>query len=100
MAAIKRRAVGGGTENVAAIIGLGKAAEMAKRHLDANGYDRIGALRDKLERTLLERVPNSILNGDPNHRLPNTTSIAFEYVEGDFTFLEKSDGLLNLTLAE
>jgi cysteine desulfurase len=77
----------GGTENVAAIIGLGAAAELAKRHLDAKGYDRILPLRDKLERTLLERIPNSIVNGDRVHRLPNTTSIAFEYVEGEAILL-------------
>jgi cysteine desulfurase len=77
----------GGTENVAAIIGLGKAAGLAKSHLDANGYDRIIRLRDKLERTLLEQVPNAIVNGDREHRLPNTTSIAFEYVEGEAILL-------------
>jgi cysteine desulfurase len=77
----------GGTENVAAIIGLGKAAGLAKSHLDANGYDRIIRLRDKLERSLLEQVPNAIVNGDREHRLPNTTSIAFEYVEGEAILL-------------
>jgi cysteine desulfurase len=77
----------GGTENVAAIIGLGKAAELAKKHLDAKGYDRIIPLRDKLERALLERVPNSIVNGDRDHRLLNTTSISFEYVEGEAILL-------------
>ena len=77
----------GGTENTASIIGLGKAAQLAAAHLKENGYDRISRLRDKLERTLLERVPNAIINGDPANRLPNTTSIAFEYVEGEAILL-------------
>ncbi len=77
----------GGTENTASIIGLGKAAQLAATHLKENGYDRISRLRDKLERTLLERVPNAIINGDPANRLPNTTSIAFEYVEGEAILL-------------
>ena len=76
----------GGTENVAAIIGLGKAAELALAHL-ADNDTRVKPLRDKLENELLKRVPNTIINGDPNHRLPNTTSIAFEYVEGESILL-------------
>jgi len=77
----------GGTENTASIIGLGKAAQLAAAHLQENGYDRVSRLRDKLERTLLENVPNAIINGDPANRLPNTTSIAFEYVEGEAILL-------------
>ncbi len=77
----------GGTENTAAIIGLGKAAELAIKHLRENGYERIARLRDKLENKLLQKVPNTIVNGDREHRLPNTTSIAFEYVEGEAILL-------------
>ncbi len=77
----------GGTENTAAIIGLGKAAELAIKHLRGNGYERIARLRDKLENKLLQKVPNTIVNGDREHRLPNTTSIAFEYVEGEAILL-------------
>jgi cysteine desulfurase len=77
----------GGTENVASIIALGKAAEMAKIHLDNNGYEPIGKLRDKLETTLLEKIPHSIINGEREHRLLNTTSISFEYVEGEAILL-------------
>ena len=76
----------GGTENVASIIGLGKAAELAAAHLSDNN-NQIKQLRDKLENELLKRVPNTIINGDRNHRLPNTTSIAFEYVEGESILL-------------
>ena len=77
----------GGTENVASIIGLGKAAALAKKHLDENTYDRIGQLRDKLETTLLAKVSHSMVNGDTQHRLLNTSSIAFEYVEGEAILL-------------
>jgi cysteine desulfurase len=77
----------GGTENTASITGLGKAAELAAAHLAENGYDRISRLRDKLEQSLLARVPNAIINGDPANRLANTTSIAFEYVEGEAILL-------------
>ncbi|UCE54739.1 MAG: cysteine desulfurase NifS [Desulfobacterales bacterium] len=77
----------GGTENTAAIIGLGKAAKLAEKHLDENGYERIKGLRDKLENNLLENVQNTIVNGERDSRLPNTTSIAFEYVEGEAILL-------------
>ena len=76
----------GGTENVASIVGLGKAAELAKAHR-AELDTRVRALRDKLENGLLEKVSNTMLNGDPENRLPNTTSIAFEYVEGEAILL-------------
>jgi cysteine desulfurase len=77
----------GGTENVASIIAIGKAAEMAIQHLENNSYARVAELRDKLEATLLERIPYSMVNGETEHRLPNTTSIAFEYVEGEAILL-------------
>ena len=77
----------GGTENTASIIGLGKAAELAAAHLAENGYERISRLRDRLEQTLLEKVSNALINGDPANRLPNTTSVAFEYVEGEAILL-------------
>jgi cysteine desulfurase len=77
----------GGTENTASIIGLGKAAELAAAHLAENGYERISRLRDRLEQTLLDKVSNALINGDPANRLPNTTSVAFEYVEGEAILL-------------
>jgi cysteine desulfurase len=77
----------GGTENTASIIGLGKAAELAAKHLEADGYKPIGRLRDKLERRLLETIPNAMVNGDTENRMPNTSSIAFEYVEGEAILL-------------
>lgn len=77
----------GGTENVASIIAMGKAAELAKQHLNENSYACVSELRDKLETSLLERIRHSMVNGDTKNRLPNTSSIAFEYVEGEAILL-------------
>ena len=76
----------GGTENTASIVGLGKAAELA-RSTGLSDMDRVRQLRDKLEHSLLDRIPNALVNGDRSNRLPNTTSIAFEYVEGESILL-------------
>jgi cysteine desulfurase len=75
-----------GTENVPGIIGLGKACELAAGYLD-DINTRVRALRDRLENALLEAVPHAMVNGDRTNRLPNTTSIAFEYVEGEAILL-------------
>ena len=80
----------GGTENVPYIIGLGKACEMAAMDLEEKNL-RVKSLRDKLENGLLEMVGNSIVNGDREQRLPNTSSISFEYVEGESILLKLSD---------
>jgi len=77
----------GGTENTAAIVGLGKAAELAAHHIDGGSYRGMGELPDRLEQTLLSTVPNTMVNGDPAARLPSTSSIAFEYVEGEAILL-------------
>ncbi len=76
----------GGTENVASIIGLGKACELAAKHLRKEN-ERIKCLRDKLENELLKQIPSALVNGDRDNRLPNTTSISFEYVEGEAILL-------------
>ncbi|MBS3732631.1 MAG: cysteine desulfurase NifS [Desulfobacterales bacterium] len=76
----------GGTENVASIVGLGRAAELVATHLQ-DGTDRVRRLRDKLEAGILENIPNTLLNGDPDMRLPNTVSVSFEYVEGEAILL-------------
>ncbi|MFY9705078.1 MAG: cysteine desulfurase NifS [Desulfobacterales bacterium] len=76
----------GGTENVASIIGLGKACELAQKHFRTE-LVRVKHLRDKLESGLLEKIPNAVVNGDRENRLPNTTSIAFEYIEGESILL-------------
>jgi cysteine desulfurase len=75
------------TENVTGIVGLGKAAELAKQHLDAGDYRCVSELRDRLEIAILAGVPNTMVNGDREHRLPNTSSVAFEYVEGEAILL-------------
>jgi cysteine desulfurase len=80
----------GGTENVPYIIGLGKACELAKEHLDDENT-RVKALRDYLEEKILAKIPNTLVNGDRVHRLPNTLSVSFEYVEGESILLLLSD---------
>jgi len=75
-----------GTENTAAIIGLGKAMELAAASIHEENT-RVAALRDRLESSLLAAIPESIRNGDAACRLPNTTSIAFKYVEGEAILL-------------
>jgi cysteine desulfurase len=72
----------GGTENTPSIIGLGKACELAARRLET-GHSPVRRLRDRLESALLARIPQSRVNGDVSHRLPNTTNISFEFVEGE-----------------
>ena len=72
----------GGTENVPSIIGLGKACELAAAYMEEENT-RVRQLRDKLEHELLDRIPNSRVNGDRVNRLPNTTNISFEFVEGE-----------------
>jgi cysteine desulfurase len=71
-----------GTENVAGIVGLGKAAELARKLL-AEDTRRVSALRDRLEQGLLSRVPHSQANGARAPRTPNTTNITFPGIEGE-----------------
>lgn len=75
-----------GTENTPGIIGLGKAAEIARQNLDRDTA-HIAALRDRLEKGLLQRIGNSFVTGDAQSRLPNTSNIAFEYIEGEAILL-------------
>ncbi len=75
-----------GTENVAGIVGLGTACELAAQHMkDEN--TRVKALRDKLEAALLKACPDAHVNGDTSNRLPNTSNISFEFVEGEAILL-------------
>ncbi|GAB4334475.1 MAG: cysteine desulfurase NifS [Desulfobulbaceae bacterium] len=76
----------GGTENVASIVGLGKACELAAEKMEEENR-RVRYLRDKLEKGLLETIPRSMLNGHKTLRLPNTANISFEYVEGEAILL-------------
>ena len=76
----------GGTENVASIVGMGEAARLALAHLDDEST-RVRALRDRLEAGLLKDCPGAKLNGHPQQRLPNTTNVSFDYVEGEAILL-------------
>jgi cysteine desulfurase len=76
----------GGTENVPSIVALGRACELAKANIEEENV-RVRALRDRLEKGLIERAPNAMINGSVVHRLPNTASISFEYVEGEAILL-------------
>lgn len=75
-----------GTENVASVVGFGKAGELAVEHLAADN-GRLGGLRDRLEHGLFDTCPGVRINGDIQNRLPNTTNISFEYVEGEAILL-------------
>jgi cysteine desulfurase len=76
----------GGTENVASIVGLGRACELAAKKMGEENT-KVRALRDKLENGLLANVPRSMLNGHKTNRLPNTANISFEFVEGEAILL-------------
>jgi len=79
-----------GTENTASIVALGKACALAGEFLDdENG--RVKGMRDRLENELLRLIPAARINGGGAERLPNTTSIAFEFVEGELILLYLSE---------
>jgi cysteine desulfurase len=71
-----------GTENVTGIVGLGKAAELARERM-VEAFERVAALRDRLEEGILSHVPLSAVNGDRARRVPNTANLRFDYVEGE-----------------
>ncbi|HNW28661.1 MAG TPA: aminotransferase class V-fold PLP-dependent enzyme, partial [Spirochaetota bacterium] len=75
-----------GTENVPGIIGMGKAAELALKHLP-DYATKVKALRDRLEKGLLSSFKNSSLNGEAGKRVPNTTNVGFGYIEGEAILL-------------
>ena len=77
-----------GTHNVASIVGLGVACELAKKH-QAEEYAYVRKLRDKLEKGIKELVPDIKLNGHPDAdlRLPNTLNVSFAYIEGESLLL-------------
>ena len=79
-----------GTENVQGIVGLGVACEQAFQEFQEKNQ-KITFLRDKLEKKLLEKIPHSHVNGSTEHRVNNTTNIAFEFVEGESILLMMSD---------
>ncbi|HEX8322496.1 MAG TPA: aminotransferase class V-fold PLP-dependent enzyme [Tepidisphaeraceae bacterium] len=79
----------GGTENVPGIVGSGKAAELAKQHL--KDLPRIKALRDRLEKTILETIEDTHVNGSRVHRTPNTTNIGFAQLQSEAILLLLSE---------
>jgi len=79
-----------GTENVPYIVGMGLAAEMAKNALNYEGTE-VKRLRDKLENGIIKRIYNARVNAGINSRVPNTTNIGFEYIEGELILLHLSD---------
>ncbi len=83
----KRRA---GTENIAGIVGLGKAIELATA--DISGHNAaITAMRDRLLKGVLEKIPNARLNGHPEKRLPGNFNVSFEFIEGESMLLWLDD---------
>ena len=79
----RRRA---GTENIAGIVGLGKAIELAEKEMEENTKKLI-YLRDKLIQGILEKIPYSKLNGHPTDRLPGNCNFSFEFIEGESMLL-------------
>jgi len=76
----------GGTENAAGIVGLGKAAELAGKHL-IEGKCSVRSMRDRFEKALLETVNGTLVNGAGAERIPNTSSLAFEGIESSAALL-------------
>lgn len=78
----QERGLRGGTEPVAQIVGLGRAAELAADELTERAV-RVGAMRDRLEHFVLENIDGSVLNGDAHDRLTNISNISFREIEGE-----------------
>jgi len=83
----RRRA---GTENIAGIVGLGKAIELATADIDGHNTG-IRALRDRLLKGIFETIPHVHLNGHPEKRLPGNINISFEFIEGESMLLWLDD---------
>ncbi len=75
-----------GTENLPGIVGLGKAAEIAKAEMKGEA-ERLSKLRDKFIKRILDNIPESYLNGHPTKRLPNNVNVRFSYIEGESLIL-------------
>jgi len=76
-----------GTENVAGIVGLGKAAELAEERLTQGKEKKIVRLRDKLIKGIIEKIDHTHLNGHPTKRLPGNANFCFEFIEGESMLL-------------
>jgi cysteine desulfurase len=87
----QERARRGGTENVAGIVGMGKAAELAKQHLDAGGHEKIRARRDAFERDLAGILGDLHVNGGQSPRLPNTSNLSFSRLAAEALVIALSE---------
>ena len=77
------RSLRAGTENVAGIVGLGKAAQLAKQGLDRGDDEKMAAMRDRLQQGILAQVEEAGVNGSGVMRVPNTTNIHFDHIDGE-----------------
>ena len=82
----QERGLRSGTENIPSIVGMGKAAEIAKNEMEDEAA-RLSGLRDKFIKGVLENIPSSFLNGHPTQRLPNNINVRFSYIEGESLIL-------------
>jgi cysteine desulfurase len=82
----QERGLRSGTENLPGIVGMGKAAEIAKAEMRTES-ERLSKLRDELIRGILDNIPDSYLNGHPTKRLPNNVNVRFSYIEGESLIL-------------
>ncbi len=82
----QERGLRSGTENIPGIVGMGKAAELAKNNMAAEGK-RLTRLRDKLIKSVLDKIDYSFLNGHPVQRLPDNANLRFSYIEGESLIL-------------
>lgn len=82
----QERGLRSGTENVAGVVGFGKAAEIAKREMRIES-ERLTKLRDRFIEGLLKPIPYSFLNGHPNKRLPDNVSVRYSFIEGESMLL-------------
>ena len=72
-----------GTENVPGIVGLGKAAELARQSFERGDEQKLAALRDRLQQGILSQVDEAGVNADGAPRVPNTTNIYFDHIDGE-----------------
>ena len=82
----QERGIRSGTENVAGIVGFGKACELATKNLDAH-YKKLKSISDEIIEKVLDRIPESHLNGDRENRLPNLVNFRFKAIEGESLIL-------------
>ncbi|MHC5064077.1 MAG: IscS subfamily cysteine desulfurase, partial [Planctomycetota bacterium] len=84
------RGMRSGTLNVTGLVGMGEAARISREDFDQE-VSKLSGLRDKLEQDILAALPDSVVNGDPENRLPHLSNISFPYVEGESLIMGLSD---------